>query len=285
MTRIPHQRGRPHVASAYLFASLLALGSSSSARAQPTETGAADRVPNESGTTQPEHSDGRLLLVRPFAGVGLTSRSFQRPTAEASQSLASAFVPAVEVGLYVSAWPDSTFSLSLSLHYRTSVLLTVTEATPFAVRNRLSVRSEQIELSVIPSLRLGESASDPRIGLSLGACARTFWPSEHTLMTPGYTLLGPHARIELILPAFEHWTIRLAPEAQWIVAIDAALRRSGVARQGVAWGGEASLTLAFTPTWAVGIHYRESHAMAGGPAGRPFRDIERYLTARIEGTF
>lgn len=264
MTWTPDTTSRWRVALTRAFALLLALGSSNIVLAQADSS--------------------RSLLVRPFAGVGVTSRSFDRPTADASQVFASAFVPAVETGLYVSVWPDSTRSLGVLLQYRTSLGLVVTEPSPFAVRNRLSVRSEQIELSIIPSVRLGESLGDPRLGLALGGCARTFWPSEHTLMTPGYTLLGPHTRIELIVPAFQRWTVRIAPEAQWIVAMDAALRRSGVAPQGVALGGEASLALALTPTWSAGLHYRESHAIASATTGRAFEDIERYLTLRVEGS-
>jgi hypothetical protein len=225
------------------------------------------------------------VLIQPFAGIGWASRSFERPTKSGPQALATAFAPALEVGLGVVAWPDDAFSLSVTLHYQTALGLTVTELPPFALQNEVHVRSERLSLSVAPTWRLGSSSRAPRLAIPLGATVRTFWPGAHELMTPGYSLVGPHARIELIASLTGPITLIIGPEVQWIIAIDDRIKREGVSSQGLAIGGQLSLNLELSAAWSLALHYRESHAFADAVGSVSFKDVERYMTLRIVGTF
>jgi hypothetical protein len=244
---------------------------------------APEKAPAPSDNPSPaEH--GPRVLIRPYAGVGITQRTFQRPGMPSGiQKLASSAVPAVEVGLDVIAWPQDAFSLAFALHYRSAIGLTVQEAPPFALANETKVRSEQIELSVAPGWQLAGPAL--RLAIPLGAIARTFWPNVHTLMTPGYSLIGPFARAELTVQLAERVWLRLGPEVQWITLIDKALRDTGLNSQGVALGGEASLTVELSTVWALGLAYQESHAIVNTMRGVTFEDVERYATIRVSGAF
>jgi hypothetical protein len=226
-------------------------------------------------------SSGPSVLIRPYAGFGFGTRSFTRPTPQGKQTLPGSVVPAAEAGLEVIAWPQDDFSLSFELHYQTLVGFTIGEKPPFALGNQVDVRSERIELSVSPNWRVGPV----RLEVPLGFAVRSFWPNVHMLQTPGYSLLGPQARFMLATAIAGPISFRIGPEVQWIMLIDHSLKKDGVGAQGVALGGEALLNVDLTSTWALGLSYRESHALVSGTAAASFQDIERFLTLRITGTF
>ena len=225
------------------------------------------------------------VAIQPFAGAGWTSRSFERPVMLGAQRLPTSFAPAVEVGLRVVAWPNDSFSLAFLLHYQSAVALTVREHPPFALENDFGARSERVELSVAPGWRLGSAARSPRLSVPVGAGMRTFFPAVHNLMTPGYSLIGPQARLEIELPLTSALKLGLGPEVQWIIAIDESLFREGVNSQAVAVGGQVLLELEISATWSLALHYRESHALAGSNVKTSFEDVERYMTVRAQGTF
>jgi hypothetical protein len=240
-------------------------------------------APNEAAPTAPVEAPGAAASVafQPYAGVGWSSRSFQRPTSMGKQVMPNAFVPALEVGLRLFAWPEADFGLTFELNYQTGLGLVVHEAPPFAAVNDVPVRSEHVQLSIAPSWRLGPV----RLNIPLGAAMRTLWPGIHTSMTPGYSLFGPFARLELLVPILSQLVLRLGPELQWIVSIDQLIKQEGVNSHGFAVGGEGDLSFAFTPNWALGLHYRESHALVGSNSSVSFTDVERYMTLRILGTY
>ena len=224
---------------------------------------------------------GPSVRIRAYAGFGIGTRGFSRPTALGEQSLSSQVLPAAEVGLDVIAWPEDDFALAFQLRYQTLLWFVVTEKPPFALPNEVDARSERVELSITPSWKLGPV----RLDVPLGATIRTFWPNVHALMTPGYSLIGPHARLMLAARIAGPISVRLGPELQWIMLIDDSLTSTGVNSQGVAIGGEAAVELALSDTWALGLTYRESHALVGSTRSVSFEDIERFLTARITGSF
>ena len=229
-------------------------------------------------------SAGPGLRADVFAGAGIGTRAFQRPSAVGGQVLDDQLFPAVEVGLEMRAWPDEAFSLYFLLHYQTSLGLVVEEQPLFALPNRVDVRSDRTELSCAPVVRLGSSALAPRLAFPIGVALRTFWPVLHNLMTPRYTLWGPQLRIELHVPITSALSIRLGPEAQWVAHYSSTLTDSGVESMGVALGVVASVRLALASIFALEISYRQSTAMASVAYGPAFRDIERYLSARLIGT-
>jgi hypothetical protein len=219
------------------------------------------------------------------AGMGVGTRSFSRPTSEGVQRLPDAVFPAVDVALRVHAWPRDGFSLGISLRYQSSLGLTIEEQPPFALRNRVDARAERVELSVAPTFRLGGASAAPALAVPIGFTLRSLWPEVHEMMTPGYSLIGPHLRAELVLPLGDVLVLRVGPELQVIVAIDESIRAEGVGRSGVAYGGEALLQLRLGAVFALELTYRESHAFVPSAfIGRAdFEDVERFATGRLSG--
>lgn len=243
--------------------------------------GESEATPPAAAEPAAEPDSGPSVLIRPYAGIGIAMRSFQRPIDGGVQKLNASAVPGVEVGLRVVAWPAASFSLGFHLSYQTALGFTVTESPSFAMKNHVHARSEHAALDIAPTWRAGAL----RLGVPLGVSIRTLWPEAHMLQTPGYSLIGPHARIELGIQAGDRLSIRIAPELQWITMIDEALRETGVNAQGVALGGEAQVDFALADHWQVGLSYRESHALIGSASGKTFQDVERYLTLRGTGSF
>jgi opacity protein-like surface antigen len=222
------------------------------------------------------------VLIQPYAGIGIAMRSFERPASAGVQKLSASAVPGAEVGLGVTAWPAASFSLGFNLAYQTALGFVIEEQPPFALPNRVHARSERVALEIAPSWRVGTAV---RVGVAIGGTMRTLWPEAHMLMTPGYSLIGPHARLELQVRVTDALTLRVAPEGQWITLIDESLRATGVSPQGVAVGGEAGIHYALSSHWQAGVSYRESHASIATNRGSQFQDVERYLTVRGTGSF
>jgi hypothetical protein len=256
---------------------------SNSESASASDTAAAE--PSEQQKT-PESTQQRLR-AKAFGGIGFGSRSFVRPTPLGAQRLPTVFFPAVDIGLEVAAWPKDRFSLSFLLRYQSSVGLTVDERPPFALPNKIAARVERGELSVAPTFRLGSAESAPAIAFPAGLSIRTFWPEVHeSAATVGYSLIGPHLRAELIAQLTSVLQLRFGPELQWIIAIDRSIREDGVANQGYSAGGEAALHVQLGPVFGLELCYRESHAFASSTTASPiFSDVERFLSARLSGTF
>jgi hypothetical protein len=223
-----------------------------------------------------DQEPAQLQLVAAL-GVGAHSRAIVRPTDTGTQTLATSYVPAVELRLGVVAWPDADFSLAISVHYQTGLWLTVTELPQFALANEVAVRSQRMALSVSPSWRL---APQTRLGFVLGATLRSFWPEDRSLQTPSYNLVGPHARGELAIGLAGPVRLRVQPELQWLLLID---EHANSPTQGAAIGGELALELRWGPSRTLALSYRESHALLA--RGARFRDVERYLTVHIEEVF
>ncbi len=258
---------------------LFALSAASSvARAQVTQTTQA-AAPTALPT--PEN-----VQVEALAGFGFGTRAFERPTPTGKQRLDTVPFAAVDVGLRVLAWPTQRYSLEALLTYRSSVGLVIKEQPLFALPNDVGVRVSHTELSVAPMYRLWPNASSPRIALPMGLSLHSFWPETHVLQTPGFSLLGPHVRAELIAPLGPLVTLRVGPEVQWILVIDRAVRRDGIHGQGVGLGLEASIALQLVTHFGVELSYRQAHAIAEGRDRRPdFSDTERFATLRLVGRY
>jgi hypothetical protein len=246
----------------------------------------ATAAPEAAATAQPaavsgQEDTGPSLLIQPFAGFGIATRSFRRPYLGATQSLDAAVVPAAEVGLSLTVWPNADFGVLIKFVYQSALGFTVTESPPFALKNELGARSERVALEIGPRWRFGTVHVAVPIGLSM----RTLWPEVHTLTTPGYNLIGPHARVDFHVLLGGIVYVRIAPELQWIVQIDDDLWKTGLSSQGVALGGEAAIGAQFAKAWSVGVNYRESHALISTVHAMTFTDVERYVTARLTGAF
>jgi hypothetical protein len=262
------------------LASVVQLGNV--ARAQDGSTPGSHAADPTSPATPP----AAALRLQVFGGIGVGTRSMNRPISVGVQRLEESVFPATEFGLRVRVWPEQAFSLAVLLTYQTSIGWTIDEKPLFAIANEVSVRAERAELSVAPSLRLGDSPRAMAVSLPIGFALRTFLPDLHDQLSPRYTLLGPLVRAELSVALGEAINLRFGPELHWIVALDRSLRQDGVAAQGIAVGAEATLQVPLGRRLALELNYRESHAFAPNAAGsgRVFTDVERFATFRFAGT-
>jgi hypothetical protein len=252
------------------------------ADSEPAESPEPDAPAPAQGGAADTADHGPSVSVQPFAGAGWSTRSFQRPTKlGGGQTLDASVIPAVEVGLRVLAWPTADFSLIFGVHYQTGLGLIITETPPFALENKVHARSERVEVTIAPSWRVGSF----RLTVPLGGSMRTLWPGVHTLLTPGYSLVGPLARVELSGRLAGPIGLSLGPEVQWITLIDSALRAEGVRNQGLAFGAEVTLSVELSLVWSLALNYRESHALVSSYRGPGFEDVERYMTLRAQGSF
>lgn len=225
------------------------------------------------------------LGAEAFAGVGVGTRSFERPTSDGSQVLQAGLFPAAEVALRLEAWPHARFSFAGLVHVQTSLGLTVQERPLFALPNEVGARAEHLELSAVPSWRLGAESDALALAFPIGFTLRSFQADVRDLPTPSYSLAGPHLRVELVA-AFASWlTLRVGPELHWILFLGRQLRDGGTDSQGFALGGEAALRVEVGAGIALEIGYRESHAFAGNVGeGASFEDVERFATVRLVGS-
>lgn len=219
-----------------------------------------------------------------FAGAGVGTRSFVRPTSEGTQALKSSLFPAAEVALRLEAWPRARFSLAGLVHAQTSIGLKVEERPLFALPNEVGVRAEHLDLSAVPSWRLGCASDALALAFPVGFTLRRFQTVVRDVPTPSYSLAGPHLRVELVAPLKPWLTLRVGPELHWIAFLGHDLREGGTDSQGIALGGEAALRLTLGAGISLEVGYRESRAFAGhAGSGASFEDVERFATLRIVG--
>jgi hypothetical protein len=260
---------------------------SGSAAAEDTENDASadasaeDAPAADSAEAEPKEA-GPAVAIQPYLGFGISTRQLRVPTDIGLTEVAPSVVPAAEVGLRVVTWPQDNFSLVFNLVYQSAVGFTVTEPSPLALDKQVRARSERVAVDVAPHWRRGSMD----FGVAVGGTMRTLWPEVHTSQTPGYSLVGPHVRLELNVGLGSMLYLRVSPEAQFIILIDQSLRDAGVSASGVALGGDMGIDARLSSAWSLGVNYHEAHALLG--VSRPdlsFADVERYVTLRGAGSF
>jgi hypothetical protein len=258
---------------------------SDEAPSSPAEEGAVaaapatEPVPEPDAETPPETE----VVARVAFGGGLGMRSLRRPVTGGVQRLGTAYFPAADLALSVRVGPNNPFTLDVLLRYETSLGLTIQETPLFALPNEQDVRSEHAELSVAPGFRLGDSPSSPRVSIPLGGVFRNFWPADHHLQTPRYTLFGGVARVQLEASLGSVVRVRAGPEVQVFGALGTDLTDNGVKLPGFAFGGEASIEFRLSTTFLLEVQYRQANAVASVEVGPSFLDIERFATIRLAG--
>jgi hypothetical protein len=224
------------------------------------------------------------VIARAFIGGGLGTRTIRRPVPGGVQRVGTLFFPAADVGIAVRVFPREAFTLDILARYQTSLGLVVKEPVLFALDNEVDVRSEHAEISVAPGWRLGESENSARVAIPIGASFRNFWPVDHHLQTPRYTLIGPHARIELQAMLGSSVRFRAGPEAQLYGIIGSDLtKQGGVSSPNFAIGAEAALEFRLSTTFLLEVEYRQSNAVASSKVSDSFLDVERFATLRLAG--
>lgn len=241
-------------------------------------------VPTPEPDPEPSVEDtGTDVLARVSVGGGLGARSVRRPVTGGVQRLGTAYFPASDFGLFVRLGPQNPFTLDVQIRYQTSLGLVIEEPVMFALANEVDVRSEHAEVSVAPGFRLGEGESAPRVSIPVGGVFRNFWPADHHLQTPRYTLLGAMARVQLEANLGSVVRLRAGPEVQVYGILGTDLTDHGVSVPGFAYGGEASIEFRLSSTFLIEVHYRQSNAVGSVAAGPSFLDIERFATVRLAG--
>ena len=171
------------------------------------------------------------------------------------------------------------------MRYQTSLGYVVSEPSLFALPTKQRVRSEHLELSLAPTLRLGAGQWAPSLAFPVGFSWSAFVSTLHTQQTPSYSLAGPQVRAELIAPITRSFELRVGPELQWLVAIKGTIRTDGVAATGVALGAQAALRVRLSETFALELMYRQSSAFAKGLGQRAdFKDVARSAVASVAGS-
>jgi hypothetical protein len=223
------------------------------------------------------------LLARAVIGAGLGMRSFRRPVEGGVQRLGTVYFPAADVGIAVRVGPQNPFTIDLLIRYQTSLGLVITEPVLFGLNNQVDVRSEHAEVSVAPGWRLGDLPTSPRISIPIGGAFRNFFPADHHLQTPRYTLIGGSARVQLEANLGSAVRLRAGPEVQLYGILGTDLTDNGVSAPGYAYGAEASLEFRLSTTFLLEVQYRQSNAVSSSKAGASFLDIERFATIRLAG--
>jgi hypothetical protein len=229
----------------------------------------------------------RELLVQASAGLGMGSYGFSRPSELGEQRLPDAVFPAAAVALAVEGWPDAPFSLTGLLRYQTSLGLRVQEHPPFALPNELSARSGFGELSLAPTFRLESGKTNReaiRLAVPVGLSLRSFWPDVRELLTPGYSLVGPFVRAQVILPIHASFRLRAGPELQAILVLDEHMKKAGLQGQGLALGAEIAAALGPVGPFSLELGYRLSVGrVANRGDGPDFRDTQQLVILTLQG--
>jgi hypothetical protein len=240
-----------------------------------------DSAPDTAAEPAADPEPGRALLLHAAVGLGVGSLSFSRPIAQGVQTLPATAFAALEVALRLHAWPRAQLSLESLIAYQTSVGLELQLDPPFALPEELDVRTQRVELSTAPVLRLGAEDSGLALAFPIGFAFRSFVTEVHEFPVAGYAVGGPQLRAELLLRLGELVRLRIGPELQWIVIVDGPMRAQGACCQGLAVGAQGVLEASVGPVFRVAFAYHESHAFV--PLDYRFNDVARYLTARVAG--
>ena len=274
---------------------LLALGTALPLRtaAQEEQDGSSSEVsadeqaplePNaEPGANTAPAAVGRATWsLRLSAGVGVGSRALDLPMDGRIYQIRSGLTPAVDLGFELDHAVSQDVSVGLLIRYQSSVGLRIVEHLTDGTEHPRATRSQQLQLAIAPIWRL-DSRARWALGAAIGYGISELRPESH-LVTPAYFLGGPYARFELQLPLIgERVRLRAGPEMQWIAQAGQELLDRDVRPHGLAVGGEAALEVVLGRRWTVAATYRELRAWLDSAQGGTFRDVTRFITARLSG--
>jgi hypothetical protein len=247
---------------------------------QSAESG-TDEAESAAAEVEGEPSAQRALSLHVAAGLGVGTLAFTVPTAQGTQRLPDAPFAAADVAVRLHISPEAALSLETLLAYQSSLGFKVQFDPLFALPEEIAARAERMELSVAPVFRLGAAESGWALAFPVGFAFRAFLPEVHEYPVDKYLVGGPQLRAELWLQLGELVRMRIGPELQWIALVDGVMSEHGACCQGVAIGGQGALEASVGPHFRVAFAYREAHGYV--PLDWRFKDVERFLTARLAG--
>jgi hypothetical protein len=213
-------------------------------------------------------------------GTGVGTRSLELTRDSAPQSFDTGPFAALDLVTSLLFRMSRGVALGPSFVYQTSMMHEVTERHLSGAPRTMDIRSHRFEAAALAAFSLGDDADAPVLSGTLGYGVRNLSPEVHHLLTPRYTLSGPFARIGFSFTLAEGFSLRLAPEAQWLPQVGEELRDLGIDGSGLAFGGQAGAAVELSEELSVELSYRESHALLSATEGDP-SDVERYITIRL----
>ena len=240
----------------------------------------APLVPAATSTNEPPAH--RAVRLRLGAGLGYGELGYQRPINVGEEVLAETSFAAASLSAALELFPNRVLSLEVQAAYQTSIGMTLEIDPLFALPERVSTRFQYLEAGLTPVLRLGDSSRSAALALPLAFGIRTFSPNVRQYSIERFVLGGPQARLELRLPLGELVSLRLGPEAQWVLLINSGLADQGACCQGVSVGGQGLLEAHVGSVLRAQLFYREAHTFVPTVSSR-FRSVERFLMACIAG--
>jgi hypothetical protein len=243
----------------------------------PTRAGAqADAAPN-----QPALEPTWLFRIAAEGGIG--TRSFELPMDGVVYRTDTGLFPVAGVGLEVEHAASAKIAIGVLARYQSSVGLGIVELHTDGSRVPIEVRAHRFEAGVTPTFRFDDEGRWA-LALCAGYGVLGFRPLLH-LVTPAYTLAGPFLRAQLQVPLVsDALRLRAGPEGQWIAQVGDQLEQHGVASSGVGLGGAAALELLLGRHVVVSASYREAWSLLGSSQAQSFKDVARFVTARVEWT-
>lgn len=233
----------------------------------------------------PCSADARAIGVRLMLGAGAGTRAFVLPSATGvgTQALATSPFAAVALDLTVRIRPEQRVGVDVLASYHSSLAWMIEQKPLFALPQDIAVRSQRLELSLAPTLRLTQGEPSHALAFPLGFGLRSFWPRLGQFPVPAFSLGGPLLRVQLQLAFFRGLRVRVGPELQWLLLSSSTRPSAGVdALAGYALGIAAELDANIARSLQLGLGYRESRATLPTRSGA-LEDTERYVTVRLVG--
>jgi hypothetical protein len=259
----------------WVLGPVLALVMACSARASAQSDG------EPAHEVEPPAPRGWSLRLGGELGVG--SRDLDLPVDGIVQQTRTGLFPALGVSFALDHAASDDATLGLLVRYQTSIAHEIVERHTDGSEHPTDVRAHRLELGLVPSVRFDDAGSWALAG-SAGYSFCNFRPGAHHLITPAYSLGGPHLRVELRLaPWGELLRLRVGPQVQWIVHVGSDLRARGVAERGLGLGGEAALEFGLGGRWTLHAAYVELRSWADSSQTQSFADVARFLTAGLSG--
>jgi hypothetical protein len=222
--------------------------------------------------------------LRLSADLGAGTRDIDVPMDGIVYRIRPGHFAAVGLGFELDHAVSQAVTLGLLVRYQSSIGHGIVERHTDGSVHPLDARAHRLELGFAPTFAF-DSARTWALAAAAGYGLLNFRPEAHHLVTPAYSLAGPHLRAAL---QFAPWDglirLSLGPEVQWIVHVGQDLRDRGMAASGLGAGGEAALELRLGRQFTIGATYRELRSFLDSSQAQRFVDVARFITARLSGT-